>query len=57
MLQYKKVQTGIYLGTDFINNQTHYQWQYQGKSWFALGIGYQLFGVGIGTDEKASKNK
>lgn len=54
MLQYKKVQTGLYVGTDFINNQSHYQWQYQGKPWLALGIGYQLFGVGLGSGKNSN---
>lgn len=55
MLQYKKVQAGIYLGADHINNQTSYQWQYQGKPWLAFGVGYQLFNVGLGSGEKSSK--
>lgn len=52
MIQYKKVQAGIYLGTDFINNQTYYQWQYQGTPWIAFGVGYQLFNVSLGTEAK-----
>lgn len=48
MIQYKKVQAGIYIGTDYINNQTFYQWRYQGKPWFAFGVGYQLFNVSLG---------
>ena len=56
MIQYKKVQAGIYFGTDFINNQTFYQWNYQGKPWFAFGVGYQLFNVGLGQDDKNKEN-
>lgn len=55
MIQYKKVQTGIYVGTDFINNQTHYQWKYHGKAWFAFGVGYQLFNVGSGDERQIQK--
>lgn len=55
MIQYKKVQAGIYLGTDFINNQPYYQWQYQGKSWFAFGIGYQIFNIGLGGAKKSNE--
>lgn len=55
MIQYKKVQAGIYLGTDFINNQPYYQWQYQGKSWFAFGIGYQIFNIGLGGAKKLNE--
>ncbi len=54
MVQYKKVQAGFYTGTDFINNQTHYQWNYQGKSWLAFGVGYQLFDVGLGSGGKSN---
>lgn len=55
MIQYKKVQAGIYLGTDFINNQSYYQWQYQGKYWLAFGIGYQIFNVGLGGQKKSNE--
>lgn len=47
MLQYKKVQAGLYIGLDYINNQKHYQWTNNGKPWFSIGIGYQLFDVGL----------
>jgi len=56
MVQYKKIQAGIYLGVDYINNQTFYQWEYQGKPWLAFGVGYQLFNVGLGQD-KTQKNQ
>jgi len=42
MLQYKKVQAGLYIGWDHINNQKNYQWQYNGKPWLGFGVGYQL---------------
>lgn len=53
MLQYKKVQAGIYVGVDHINNQNHYQWKNNGNMWFGFGVGYQLFNVGLGQDKKA----
>lgn len=56
MIQYKDVQAGIYYGADFINNQPFYQWSYQGKPWFAFGVGYQLFNVGLGQGEKDKQN-
>ncbi|WP_164111682.1 MULTISPECIES: hypothetical protein [Sphingobacterium] len=57
MLQYKKVQAGIYAGVDYINNQKHYQWQSNGKMWIGFGIGYQVFNVGLGESKKDSQKK
>lgn len=54
MLQYDKVQAGIYAGVDHINNQNYYQWKNNGNIWFSIGIGYQLFNVDLGG---AGKNK
>lgn len=53
MLQYKKVQAGIYCGVDHINNQQHYQWKNNGNLWFGFGIGYQLFNVDLGGEKKS----
>lgn len=57
MLQYKKVQAGLYVGWDHINNQHHYQWQYNGKPWFGFGIGYQLFQINLGESSKNQKQE
>jgi hypothetical protein len=54
MLQYRKIQTGIYLGVDHINNQQHYQWQSNGKIWFGFGIGFNVFKISLGEDNKNS---
>lgn len=43
MFQYKKIQTGIYLGCDFISNQKEYNWNYHGKPWLSIGIGIDVF--------------
>lgn len=55
MLQYKKVQAGLYIGWDHINNQKNYQWQYNGKPWLGFGVGYQLFKIDLGGDKKQNK--
>lgn len=55
MLQYKKVQTGAYLGFDHINNQNHYQWRNNGNLWLGFGVGYQLFNVDLGDRKKENK--
>lgn len=54
MLQYNRVQAGIYVGWDFINNQSYYQWNHQAKPWIGFGVGYQLFKFDLG-DKPASK--
>jgi len=57
MLQYKKVQVGIYVGVDHINNQKNYQWESNGNSWFGFGVGYDLFSVALAKEGKnSSKN-
>ncbi|WP_159090868.1 hypothetical protein [Aquimarina aquimarini] len=45
MLQYKKVQFGLYAGVDYINNQKTFDWQSNGNIWFGVGIGYQIFNL------------
>lgn len=57
MIQYKKVQAGIYIGLDFINNQNYYKWRYQGLPWFGFGIGYQLFSVQMGESKLSQPQK
>lgn len=52
MYQYKRAQVGIYIGTDFINNQNYYQWDHHGKLWCSLGIGYDIFRINIGNKQK-----
>lgn len=52
MLQYKKVQAGFYIGWDHINNQNQYKWIYNGKPWFAFGVGYELFKISLGEKQK-----
>jgi hypothetical protein len=43
MLEYKKIQIGIYAGVDQINNQKNYDWVSNGNLWLGFGIGYNLF--------------
>lgn len=56
MLQYKKVQAGLYFGVDQINNQEKYGWENNGNLWFGFGVGYELFKVSLGKGELANKN-
>lgn len=52
MVQYKNVQFGIYSGVDIINNNSQLNWSHNGKLWFGLGIGYNLFKIDVGGEKK-----
>lgn len=54
MLEYKKIQTGLYFGADKVNNNSKYDWKSQGKVWFALGIGYKIFTISKDNADKKS---
>lgn len=54
MVEYKKVQAGLYVGIDQINNQSQYQWQHNGNIWFGFGIGFNVFNISLG--EKENQN-
>jgi hypothetical protein len=45
MVQYDKVQLGLFIGWDRISNLNNstYGWKYQGNPWISLGIGYSIF--------------
>lgn len=43
MLQFKRIQIGLYAGTDIINNQDNLKWENNGNLWFGFGAGYNLF--------------
>lgn len=45
MLEFKKVQVGIFLGWDWIKKINHQEfgWNYQGRPWLSIGIGYSVF--------------
>lgn len=53
LIEYNKVQVGIFLGLDRINriNQLEFDWIYQSKPWISIGLGYTIF-----SQEKPSKN-
>ena len=53
MLQYKRVQAGIYVGVDQINNQKNYNWESNGNLWFGFGIGYNLFDISISNEKNS----
>ena len=51
LIQYDKVQAGLFLGWDRINkiNQKEFGWIYQGKPWMSIGFGLAIFS---GNNEK-----
>lgn len=51
MIEYERVQVGLYTGFDFINNQANYSWDSHGKLWLGFGIGYDLFSIDIASKE------
>lgn len=56
MIQYNKIQAGIYMGIDYVNNQDKYGWESHKKTWFSLGIGYELFSVPISEMKRKNQN-
>ncbi len=49
MLEYHRVNAGIYVGVDHINNQREYRWESNGNIWFGMGIGYDILKVSLET--------
>jgi len=43
VVEFSKVQVGIFIGWDLINNSDKIQWSYHGKPWISIGLGYSLF--------------
>ena len=43
MVEFNKIQVGLYAGVDHINNQKNYDWQSHGNIWLGFGLGYNLF--------------
>ncbi len=56
ILQYEKVQAGVFLGVDRLsyNNHKTFGWIYQGKPWVSIGFGYAVF---TPQKSKSSKNQ
>jgi len=52
MIEYKKVQAGLYIGVDQINNQSQYRWNHNGKIWFGFGIGFNVFSISLGKEKE-----
>ncbi len=46
MFDYNGIQIGLYIGWDSISNNDVYQWDFHGRKWFSIGIGFGLFKFG-----------
>jgi hypothetical protein len=53
-LNFQGVQVGLYGGVDYINNQSQYDWKYNGNLFVSAGIGFNIFG-GEPKDEKKTE--
>lgn len=53
-LNFKGIQIGLYTGVDYINNQSEYDWKYNGNLFVSAGIGFNIFG-GQSKDEKKTE--
>lgn len=56
MMQYKKVQVGVYAGVDYINNNPTYQWNHNGDIWLGFGIGFSVFEFSLGKESSDTTN-
>jgi|GEM_PF-2049156 len=51
MVEHKRLQIGLYFGTDHINNQSNFRWESNGNLWLAFGVGYDVFDI-VKSDKK-----
>ncbi|SMB93778.1 hypothetical protein SAMN00120144_2693 [Hymenobacter roseosalivarius DSM 11622] len=42
VLEFDNVQARLFIGDDKVSGETGNRWIYNGKRWFAVGIGYQF---------------
>lgn len=54
-LNFKGFQIGIYGGIDYINNQSEYDWKYNGNLFVSAGIGINIFGGNSNDDLQKEK--
>lgn len=56
---YRKVQVGFFGGFDRLSNlvQKQFDWNYQGKPWMSIGLGFNVFSPQEGAEVGAGDNK
>lgn len=52
VVEWRKLQLGIYGGADWLSKSNLDNWRYQGKNWWAIGIGFSIF-----SEEKPAKEE
>ncbi|WP_430468437.1 hypothetical protein [Winogradskyella ouciana] len=45
-----KVQVGVFAGFDFLSRELGKNWIYQGRRWFGIGVGFNIFSVSSGKE-------
>lgn len=45
VLDFTRIQLGIFAGRDFVSDRNRNNWIYHGKTWFSVGFGYSIFSV------------
>jgi hypothetical protein len=56
MLEYSKIQIGVFMGVDRISNLNNstYGWKFQGNPWFSIGLGYSIFSTNNSTSQTST---
>lgn len=55
LFEFNKIQVGVFMGSDLLSKNSKYDWVNQGRPWFSVGIGYQLFTVSNPGDTRQNK--
>ncbi len=45
VLDFNKIQFGIFAGKDLISDRNRNNWIYQGKTWWSVGFGFSIFSI------------
>jgi len=57
LLEFSDIQIGLFTGLDWLARDAGESWIYQGKLWFSIGIGYQIFAKNITMGKGSIANK
>lgn len=56
VLDFNKIQFGVFLGRDLVSDKNNNDWIYQNKTWWSIGFGYSIFSVSTKPIFKGSEN-
>lgn len=57
LFEFNKIQVGMFVGSDLLSKNSKYNWINQGRPWFSIGIGYQLFTVSSPGNARQNKQQ